>query len=124
MNILIVDDETLIQKSFLLAAKSRGHTVFVASNGVEALEIWDQAKPDLLFLDVLMPKMDGFTFLKKMPQKNKPKIIMISAHDELNDEEVEGAGVDLFVKKPFQDIYLLIEQGEKLVNHLPTDLEK
>ena len=124
MNILIVDDETLIQKSFLLAAKSRGHTVFVASNGVEALEIWNQAKPDLLFLDVLMPKMDGFTFLKKMPQKNKPKIIMISAHDELNDEEVEGAGVDLFVKKPFQDIYLLIEQGEKLVNHLPTDLEK
>lgn len=114
LNILVVDDEPLIQKAFLLAAKSRGHHVELASNGLEALEIWDKAQPEILFLDVLMPKMDGFEFLKNMPTQPKPKIIMISAHNELNDLEIQQTGVDLFVKKPFQDIYLLIEQAENL----------
>ncbi len=115
LNILIVDDEVLIQKTFSLAAQSKNHNVKVASDGVEALKIWEDFDPDLVFLDVLMPNMDGFTVLKRKPKNSKAKIIMISAHDELNDEKIKETKVDLFFKKPFSDIYSLIEEGESLI---------
>ncbi len=115
LNILIVDDEVLIQKVFSLAAKSRGHNVKVASDGMEALQMWEKFNPDLVFLDVLMPNVDGFTVLKKKPKNSKAKLIMMSAHDELDDKKIKETKVDLFVKKPFDNIYLLIEQGENLI---------
>ena len=115
LKILIVDDEFLIQKALSLASQSRGHEVQVASHGVEGLKLWETFDPDLVFLDVLMPEMDGFTLLKKRPEQSQAKVIMISAHDEIQDQEIKKKEVDLFVKKPFEDIYLLIERGENLV---------
>lgn len=115
MNILIIDDEKLIQKSLFLIAKTRGHQARVASNGKEALEVLKNFQADLLFLDVLMPEMDGFTFLKNLSQIPKPKIIMFSAHDELDQKQVLQAGVDLFIKKPFDNIYSLITSAEQLI---------
>ena len=114
LNILVIDDEVLIQKIFSLVAKDRGHNVKVASDGVKGLKDWEEFNPDLVFLDVLMPNMDGFTVLKKKPKNSQAKIIMMSAHDDLDDEKIKQTKVDLFIKKPFTDIYALMEQGENL----------
>ena len=115
LKILIVDDEFLIRKALTLSAEKKGHKVKSAENGTEGLKVWLDFKPDLVFLDVLMPDMDGFTVLKKIPENLKTKVILISAHDDLRQKEIENAGADLFIKKPFPDIFQLIEQAEKLV---------
>ena len=114
LKILIVDDEQLIRKALKLSAEYRGHKVKTAENGVRGLEVWRDFKPDLIFLDVLMPGMDGFAVLQRVPEDLKTKVIMISAHDDLNREKAEKAGADLFVKKPFSDVFLLMEQAEEL----------
>ena len=115
LSVLIIDDEVLIQKIFKLALQSRGHLVKGALDGVEALKIWKKFNPDLVFLDVLMPRKDGFGVLREKPKKSKAKIVMMSAHDDLDDQKIKETKVDLFVKKPFEDIYLLVQQGENLV---------
>jgi len=115
LKILVADDEVLIQKAFILAAQSRSHIVKVARDGREALKLWASFDPDLIFLDVLMPYKDGFQVLKERPQKSRAKIIMISAHNELDDTKIQATSVDLFVKKPFEDIYELIQKGEHLI---------
>lgn len=115
LKILIVDDETLIRKALTLSAEKRGHKVKSAENGAKGLKTWLDFKPDLIFLDVLMPDMNGFAVLNHIPENLKAKIIMISAHDDLDEKETEKAGVDLFIKKPFPDVFQLIKQAEELV---------
>ena len=115
--ILVVDDELLIRKAITLSAKQRGHKTQSAKNGTEGLKIWKEFKPDLVFLDVLMPDMDGFTVLHQVPENVRTKVILISAHDNLNQKEIEKAGADLFIKKPFSNIFQLIEKAENLVKN-------
>ena len=115
LKILIVDDELLIRKALTLSAEKRTHKVKSAENGIKGLRIWREFKPDLVFLDVLMPDMDGLTVLHQAPENPQTKVILISAHDDLSQKEIEKAGADLFIKKPFADIFQLIEQAEKLV---------
>ena len=115
MKILIVDDEVLIRRSLQLAGESRGHIVKSTANGKEALSLWPVFNPDLAFIDILMREMDGLQLLKKIPENSKTKTIVISAHDEISEEDMRKMGADLFVKKPFSDIFLLIDQAEKLI---------
>ena len=115
LKILIVDDEFLIRKALTLSAEKREHRVKSAENGTKGLKIWLEFKPDLVFLDVLMPDMDGFIVLNQVPENLKTKVILISAHDDLSQKEIEKAGADLFIKKPFPDVFQLIEQAEKLI---------
>lgn len=115
LKILIVDDEFLIRKALTLSAEQRGHKVKSAENGTKGITTWLEFKPDLIFLDVLMPDMDGFTVLNQIPENLKTKVILISAHDDLSQKEIEKAGADLFIKKPFPDVFQLIEQAEKLL---------
>ena len=113
--ILIVDDEFLIRRSLKLAGESRGHIMKEAEDGLFALSLWSSFCPDLAFIDVLMPKMDGLELLKNIPRDSKTKIVIISAHDELSKRDIQNRGVDLFVKKPFNDVFKLIEQAEELI---------
>lgn len=115
LKILIVDDELLIRRALKLAAESRGHTVKEAEEGLQALSFWSSFDPDLAFIDVLMPHMDGLELLKKIPQSSRAKTILISAHDQMNEEDIKKSGADLFIKKPFPDVFQLIEEGERLV---------
>ena len=125
LKILIVDDEQLIRKALKLSAERRGHRVKTAEDGAVGLEVWRNFKPDLIFLDVLMPGMDGFAVLQQIPESLKTKVIMISAHDELNREKAEKAGADLFIRKPFSDVFVLMEQAEELVgSDYPAPAEK
>ena len=113
--ILVADDEFLVRRSLKLAGENRGHTVKEAEDGLSALSLWSSFHPDLAFIDVLMPKMNGLELLKNIPEDSKTKIIIISAHDELSEKDLPGKGADLFVKKPFNDVFKLIEQAEKLI---------
>jgi len=113
--ILVVDDELLIRRSLKLAGKKRGHIVKEAEDGIEALSLWCSFNPDLAFIDILMPNMDGLELLKNIPKDSKTKVIIISAHDKMNEEDIKNKGADLFIRKPFEDVFHLIEKAEKLI---------
>ncbi|MCY4321072.1 MAG: response regulator [Bdellovibrionaceae bacterium] len=117
--ILIVDDEPLIAHSLKLAGESLGHITKIAFSAEEALDIWSSFKPDLAFIDILMSGMSGLDLLKKIP-KASTKTVLISAHDKLNEEEIKTAGADLFIKKPFEDIFKIIQKAEKLMLNTKT----
>lgn len=112
-----MDDELLIRRSMKLAGESRGHIVKEAGDGIEALSLWPTFQPDVAFIDVLMPNMDGLELLKKIPKDSKAKIIVISAHDKINVEVFKNKGVKLFISKPFANIFHLIEQAEKFIKN-------
>ena len=115
LKILVVDDEPLIGRSLQMASESLGHQAKAVFSAEEALTVWPFFQPDLAFIDILMPGMSGLELLKKIPKNISQKTILISAHDKLNEEEIKKAGADCFIKKPFDDIFKLIQQAEQLI---------
>lgn len=109
--ILVVDDEPHIQKLIALRLKVNRFQVFTAGNGVEGLEIAKREKPDLILLDIMMPKMNGYEFLQKlktMPSVRIIPIIMFTA--KASQEDVDRAialGAIDYVIKPFDADRLL-----------------
>lgn len=102
MTILIVDDEALIRnviKEYLL---NEGYKVLEAKDGFDALRVISDNKVDLIVLDIMMPKMDGFTCLSEIRKTKNIPVIMLSARkeeiDKLNSFDL---GVDDYVTKPF-----------------------
>ena len=102
MTILIVDDEVLIRnviKEYLL---NEGYKVLEAKDGFDALRVISDNKVDLIVLDIMMPKMDGFTCLSEIRKTKNTPVIMLSARkeeiDKLNSFDL---GVDDYVTKPF-----------------------
>ena len=115
LKILIVDDEPLISRSFKMAGESLGHQIKTVSSAEEALKIWPLFQPNLAFIDILMSGMSGLELLKKIPKDFQTKTVLISAHDQLDEEEIKKAGADHFIKKPFDDIFSLIQKLAILV---------
>ena len=113
MRILIIDDEVLIGKSLSRVAILHGHTVKTEQNGQEGLKTWKEFKPHLVFLDVLMPGLDGPSVLKQVGKMNNEKVVMMSAHRAFSND-VSIPGVDLFISKPFKDIMNVFRQAEQL----------
>ncbi len=102
--VMVVDDEqrmrTLI-KDFLA---KKDYTVIEAKDGVEALEIFEakQDSIDLILLDVMMPKLDGWSVLRQIRQTSKVPIVMLTARGEEQDELFGfELGVDEYISKPF-----------------------
>ena len=99
--ILVIDDDPTTNSLVSFLLKTNGYEVTVAYNGDEGLLKADQEKPDLIVLDVMMPKMDGYTFLRKLKQINRlkiPPIIMLTAKDKMEETfRMEGV-VEYFVK--------------------------
>jgi CheY-like chemotaxis protein len=90
--ILIVEDEKLLNEAYELVLSREGHKVSKAFNGEEALGLVDKEKPDLILLDLRMPKMDGVEFLKQLNPADKypeMKIIVFSNYDE--QKEIDKA---------------------------------
>lgn len=103
--ILVVDDEPKNVKLLDAHLTPRGYEVITAENGMQALELIEREKPDLVLLDVMMPKMDGLEVLKKIRTDEATKllpVILITALQETKDR-VKGieAGCDDFISKPF-----------------------
>jgi CheY-like chemotaxis protein len=116
MKILIIDDEPLVRRSLGRALKSRGHEIFEAEDGVQGLGMWREHSPDLVFLDVLMPKMTGPQVLSEIGGQRTGKVILISAFSgEHNMETATQMGADLFIPKPFEDIFAIVSVAEDLL---------
>ena len=116
MKILIVDDEPLVRKSLGRACQAKGHQVTDASDGREGLEKWKAEKPDLVFLDVLMPVFSGPQVLREIgDERGKAVVILMSAYSgEHNMETAQAMGANLFVPKPFENIFEVVAKAEEL----------
>lgn len=100
--VLIVDDEERIRKLIAAYLKKEEYTVIEASDGIEALKLFNQNKIDIIVLDVMMPAMDGWTVCRKIRKTSNVPIIMLTAKSE-EDDEILGfeLGADNYVTKPF-----------------------
>ena len=86
MKILVVDDDEHIRRLYKEEFEDEGYTVIVASNGEEALELFDKETPDIVTLDILLPDIDGIRLLRQMKEKRpKVPIIMSTAYDYRDD---------------------------------------
>jgi CheY-like chemotaxis protein len=104
--ILIVDDDQDIARILRFRLEKKGYECVLAGNGLEALEMLDTKHPDLVLLDVMMPKMDGFTACREIRRRNawaRIPVIMLTAKGDTSDK-VNGLseGADDYVVKPFE----------------------
>jgi DNA-binding response OmpR family regulator len=106
--ILAVDDEPLYQHLYKVNLEKEGYDVVTASNGEDALEMVTSRHPDLVVLDVMMPKLDGITTCERIRQFSNVPIIIVTARGEENDR-VRGlnVGADDYVVKPFSATELI-----------------
>lgn len=103
--ILLVDDEAFIIRSLQFVLKKTGHDIATAANGEEAIEKAKAEKPDLMFLDIMMPKKDGFEVCKEIKGSEETKniyIVMLTAkgRDQDRQKGIE-LGANEFLTKPF-----------------------
>jgi len=100
--ILVVDDEKPIVDLISFNLKKEGHEIIEAHDGEEAYNLALNEKPDLILLDVMLPKMDGFTVCRKLREKISTPIIMITAKEEEVDKVLGlELGADDYMTKPF-----------------------
>ena len=100
--ILIVDDDKNICELLRLYLEKEGYAVTQAYDGEAAFEAFEREKPNLVLLDVMMPKMDGWEVLKTIRKYSQVPVIMLTARSEERDE-LQGfsLGVDEYISKPF-----------------------
>ena len=103
--ILIVDDEQDIVESLKFVLETDGFTCFCAYNGEEGLRLAKEVLPDLIILDVMMPKINGYKICRLLKYDNKYKnipILMVTARSQDEDKLIgEETGVDEYITKPF-----------------------
>lgn len=119
--ILVVDDEAHIRmliEQTLEELEDDGVEIFTATNGQEALDLIMEEKPNLVYLDVMMPKMNGFDVcqrVKKEESMDGTFIILLTAKgQELDKQKGEEVGADLYMTKPFDPDALLDKAREVL----------
>ena len=100
--ILVVEDDFDIQELLHSFLQEAGYEVDVANDGVEAIDIFSNSQFDLILLDIMLPKIDGFTLCELIRKQSQVPIIMLTA---LNGEEEQIKGLDLqvddYITKPF-----------------------
>ncbi|MHB8421098.1 MAG: response regulator [Myxococcales bacterium] len=103
---LIADDDALIRAMLGSELRSLGFTVVEAQNGDEALELYAKERPDVLFLDLLMPKLNGLDALKKLRADGAAAVpaVLVTALTRDTVKQFEGDGVkpDAYLEKPFR----------------------
>ena len=102
MNLLIVDDEKLIREVIKEYALLEEYKIYEAENGIEALKQIEENNIDVIVLDIMMPKMDGYSFFKEMKKDyNIPTIILSARNDEYDKLLGFDLGIDDYLTKPF-----------------------
>ena len=110
IKVLLAEDEASLGMIIRESLETRGFIVFHAENGEEALEVYKTETPDILVLDVMMPKKDGFTLAKEIRLENKSiPIIFLTAKSQTSDvlEGFNNGGND-YLKKPFSMEELIV----------------
>ena len=109
--VLIVEDEDLIAKVLSIRLENSGYGVIIAYDGEEGLEEAKKEKPDLILLDIGLPRIDGNTLcelIKTDPATKGIKIIMLTGKRLVGDmENAFSAGADIYVNKPYEWTQLL-----------------
>ena len=122
--VLVCDDEPFILKALTFIVKKEGHTVLEARNGEEALEAIRAQKPSLVFLDVMMPKKNGYEVLEEVrsdPAIKGTFIILLTAKGQDSDREKGLAlGANEFMTKPFSPAHILTRMREILAASPPA----
>ncbi len=102
--ILLVEDNVVNMRLVKLTLKNQQYDFIEATNGEDAIELADEHKPDLIILDIQLPKMDGYEVARVLKSKESLRnipIIALTAHAMKGDEErVLSAGCDAYVSKP------------------------
>ncbi|MCA8948377.1 MAG: response regulator [Planctomycetes bacterium] len=116
--ILVVDDEPFICRSLSFVLRKGDYEVIEARNGEEAIAAIRTHRPDLVFLDVMMPKINGFEVTEKVrsdPDLANVKIILLTAKGQESDREVgKTAGANDYMTKPFSPTKILERAREVL----------
>ena len=100
--VLVVDDEASIRRILETRLKMAGYDVVTAEDGEEAVEVYNKTAPDLVILDVMMPKMDGYGVTREIRRTSDVPIIILTALGDVS-ERITGLelGADDYVIKPF-----------------------
>ena len=116
ISVLVVDDEPQVVWVLQFSLEAEGYTTFAARDGIQAMTAIAEHHPQLMLLDIMMPKMDGWTVLEEMmllPREERPRVVVVSAMANLRDRaKAAEMGADAFMPKPFNvDDLLAVLQG-------------
>ncbi len=120
ITILVVDDESRMRKLIKDFLAVKGYKILEAADGEKALEVFETEKDkiSLILLDVMMPKLDGWSVLRQIRQTSKVPIIMLTARGEEQDELFGfELGVDEYIAKPFSP-KILVARVEAIINRV------
>lgn len=100
--ILIIEDEKAIQNIIKAFLKDAGYTTVLADDGLEGIEQFHKCSPDLVLLDLMLPKIDGFAVCELIRKESHIPVIMLTARDD-DDSQIKGfdALADDYITKPF-----------------------
>ena len=109
-HILVVDDDKNTRLLFRAVLENAGYTVSTAENGEDALTVMDQVHIDLVVLDVMMPKMDGYEFTKLLRESNQNLPILMVSAKQLPIDKHKGfeVGTDDYITKPVDDEEMIL----------------
>lgn len=126
-NILIVDDDRHICELLRTIVEGDGYAAMTANDGAAALRLFEEKHPDVVLLDVMMPGMDGLQVLRRIREKSKIPVLIISAKSDPIDEAMAlKLGADDFIHKPFNKTVVLarIEARTRQNEPVPTSPSK
>ena len=122
--ILVVDDELRMRKLIKDFLMAKGYNIIEAEDGEKALEVFQENKNKikLILLDVMMPKLDGWSVLRQIRQESRVPIVMLTARGEEQDELFGfELGVDEYITKPFSP-KILVARVEAILKRSEKDI--
>ncbi|MDG0794158.1 response regulator transcription factor [Cohnella ginsengisoli] len=118
VRVLVVDDEASISEAVAYALGREGYEVDTAADGVEALEKVEARRPDVMVLDVMMPRMGGYEVCRKLDGRDRPAILLLTVKNDIVDKVLGlELGADDYMTKPF-DIRELLARVKALARRM------
>jgi len=129
MSILVADDDPILREHLQLLLEKQGHQVFTAEDGVEAIRLFEIEEPDAVFLDVIMPEMNGYEAAKKIKEMTTgrftPVLFLSALHEESNLLMGIKQGGDDFLTKPINENLLTMRlYAMQRIKKVHLELEK
>jgi CheY-like chemotaxis protein len=115
--IMIIEDDPDLRRILSIQLGAEGYIVVLAEDGLAAFDILQELIPECIVLDLMMPRMDGFSFLKRLRAMNRtaniPAIVLTASHDLRHRRKSEQYLADVFLNKPYE-VKQLIETIDRL----------
>ena len=125
--ILVVDDEEDLGRILKFALMAAGHDVLLALDGAEGLRMAREESPDLILLDLMLPKIDGYKVCRMLKfddrYKHIPVVILSARTQEVDKQMAHETGADLFITKPY-NLGEILSTIQQLLSTSPTYLKK